>query len=255
MSGGHVHRLYRAGDGPVHRLPPQCKILGTLGFGIAVVATPRDQVWAFGCYALILAAVAAASRVPPGFLLRRMAVELPFVGFAFLLPFVVPGPHVHLAGVPLSTSGLWSSWNVLAKATLGVTASILLAATTEPRTLLLGVERLRLPPLIVQIATFMLRYTDVVLDEIRRMRTARLARGFDARDLRHVPVLARSLSALFLRSYERGERVYVAMASRGYSGTTPTLHDVSATARQWAATGLVPAVAAAVAATAWMVPG
>lgn len=253
MSGGHAHRLYRPGASPVHRLPPQCKIVAAPAFVAAVVATPRGQPWAFGVYALLLAGVAVIARVPPGFVLRRMLVEIPFVAFALLLPFVVPGPSVHVAGVALSTAGLWDAWNVLAKATLGITASILLGATTEPRTLLLGVERLRLPALVVQIATFMLRYTDVVLDEIRRMRTARLARGFAARDIRHVPVLARSLSALFLRSYERGERVYVAMASRGYTGTTPTLLDLSARPRQWLAGGLLPAAAAVVAATAWTV--
>ena len=55
------------------------------------------------------------------------------------------------------------------------------------------------------------------------MRIARESRGFDARDVRHWPVLARSAGALFIRSYERGERVHLAMLSRGYTGTMPRL--------------------------------
>jgi cobalt/nickel transport system permease protein len=69
---------------------------------------------------------------------------------------------------------------------------------------------------------FMIRYLDVVSDEMRRMKVARESRGFTARNVRHWPVLARSAGALFIRSYERGERVHLAMLSRGYTGTLPS---------------------------------
>jgi cobalt/nickel transport system permease protein len=104
-----------------------------------------------------------------------------------------------------------------------VLASLTLAATTEPHDLLAGLERLRLPAQLVEIMAFMIRYLDVVTDEMRRMRVARESRGFNARDVRHWPVLARSAGALFIRSYERGERVHLAMLSRGYTGTMPPL--------------------------------
>jgi cobalt/nickel transport system permease protein len=68
---------------------------------------------------------------------------------------------------------------------------------------------------------FMLRYLEVVGDELRRMRIASASRGFSARDPRHWPVLAKGVGALFIRSFERGERVHLAMVSRGYSGRLP----------------------------------
>jgi cobalt/nickel transport system permease protein len=74
----------------------------------------------------------------------------------------------------------------------------------------------------VQIMGFMIRYVDVVSDEMRRMRIALESRGFSARNPRHWPVLARSAGALFIRSYERGERVHLAMVSRGYTGSLST---------------------------------
>ena len=61
------------------------------------------------------------------------------------------------------------------------------------------------------------RILDVVTDEMRRMRVALASRGFTARNPLHWPVLARSAGALFIRSYERGERVHLAMLSRGGS--------------------------------------
>ncbi|MEU6057781.1 cobalt ECF transporter T component CbiQ [Streptomyces sp. NPDC047097] len=254
MGAGHAQRLYRQGDSAVHRLPPHCKLAAVFCFVLVVVCTPRTALWAFGAYALLLAAVAVTARVPIGFLLRRMLIEVPFVAFALLMPFVVPGEQIQPLGflpVSVSVPGLWDAWNVLAKATLGVAASVLLAATTELRALLLGLERLRLPPLLVQIATFMIRYGDVVTDEMRRMSVARRSRGFEASGPRHWAVLAKSAGALFIRSYERGERVHLAMLSRGYAGTMPVIDRVTASRAQWTAAAALPLAALLVCLLGW----
>ncbi|MYV56029.1 cobalt ECF transporter T component CbiQ [Streptomyces sp. SID3212] len=251
MGAGHAHKLYRHGHSPVHDLPPHCKLAAVFCFVLVVVSTPREAVWAFGLYALLLAAVAAAARVPAGFLLRRMLIEVPFVAFAVLMPFVVPGDEIHVLGVPLSVPGLWGAWNVLAKGTLGVAASVLLASTTELRSLLLGLQRLRLPPLLVQIASFMIRYGDVITDEMRRMSIARRSRGFEARGVRHWGVLAKTAGALFIRSYERGERVHLAMVSRGYTGTMPVIDEVTASRAQWRYAAALPVTALAVCLLGW----
>lgn len=185
MGAGHAHRLYRHGHSPVHGLPPHTKLAAVFAFVVVVVSTPREAMWAFGLYAVLLAFVARHARVPAGFLLKRLLIEVPFVAFAVLMPFVAEGEQVDVLGMSLSVNGLWGAWNVLAKGTLGVAASVLLASTTELRELLLGLQRLRLPPLLVQIASFMIRYGDVITDEMRRMRIARESRGFEARGVRH----------------------------------------------------------------------
>ncbi|MFF2729900.1 cobalt ECF transporter T component CbiQ [Streptomyces sp. NPDC058008] len=253
MGAGHAHKLYRHGHSPVHGLPPHCKLAAVLCFVVVVVSTPREAVWAFAAYALLLAAVAAVARIPPGFLLRRLAIEVPFVAFAVLMPFVVPGERTELLGVSVSVPGLWGAWNVLAKGTLGVAASVILASTTELRSLLLGLQRLRMPPLLVQIASFMIRYGDVITDELRRMSVARRSRGFEARGVRHWGALARTAGALFIRSYERGERVHLAMVSRGYTGTMPVTDEATASRTQWAHAAALPVLALAVCLLGWTV--
>ncbi|MFE1885457.1 cobalt ECF transporter T component CbiQ, partial [Streptomyces diastatochromogenes] len=236
MGAGHAHRLYRHGHSSVHALPPHTKLAAVFAFVVVVVSTPREAMWAFAMYAVLLAFVAYRARVPAGFLLKRLLIEVPFVAFAVLMPFVAEGERVDALGLSLSVNGLWGAWNVLAKGTLGVAASVLLAATTELRELLLGLQRLKLPPLLVQIASFMIRYGDVITDEMRRMRIARESRGFEARGVRHWGVLAKSAGALFIRSYERGERVHLAMVSRGYAGAMPVMGLVSPSPRpRWVA--------------------
>ncbi len=221
MVSGHSHLLFRHGDSLVHRLPAHAKVLALLGFVMVVVATPRERYWAFAGYAVLLAGVAAVAKIPPGFVARRMVVEIPFVAFAVLMPVVSSGERVDVLGVSLSEDGLLSGWNLLAKGTLGVIASILLAATTDARALLLGLQRLRLPARLVEITAFMVRYLDVVAGEMQRMRVARESRAFEARHFGHLRVVAQGAGALFVRTYERGERVHLAMLSRGYAGAMP----------------------------------
>lgn len=253
MAGGHdAHALFRPGSSPVHRLAPEVKIVAAVGFTVAVVSTPREAFWAFGGYAVLVGLVAAAARIPPGWLARRTAIELPFVALAFALPFLAGGERVSWAGLSLSVDGLLGGWNILAKATLGLLASLLLVGTTTVRDLIVGLDRLRCPAALTQIATFMLRYLDLLIGESRRMRVARIARGDDPRFLWQARGFATGLGALFLRAYERGERVWLAMRSRGWTGRMPAGWHAAgaATARQWSVAASVPAVAAVVAVAA-----
>ena len=251
MGTGHAHPLYLPGASPLHRARPQCKVAASLLFVLAVVATPREAVWAYGLYALLLAGLARVARVPLGLLARRLVIELPFLLFAVLLPVVGQGERVEVLGLPLATDGLWAAWNILVKGTLGVTASLLVAATTPVPEVLRGLERLRLPRAFTSVAGFMVRYADVIADDLRRMRIARLSRGYDPRWIWQARAVAATAGALFIRSYERGERVYLAMVSRGYAGSMPVLEDLAASPRQWMAALAVPAAAAVVALTAW----
>jgi cobalt/nickel transport system permease protein len=248
---GHAHPLYLPGASPLHRARPQCKIAASLLFVLAVVATPREALWAYGLYALLLLGLARVGRVPLPFLARRLVVEVPFLLFAVLLPVVGHGERVEVLGLPLAREGLWAAWNILVKGTLGVAATVIVAATTPVPELLRGLERLRLPRAFTTIAGFMVRYADVIADELRRMRVARLSRGYDPRWIWQARAVAATAGALFIRSYERGERVYLAMVSRGYAGSMPVLEDLGASRGQWLAALAVPGAAALVAATAW----
>jgi cobalt/nickel transport system permease protein len=232
--GGHgLDGLYVAGDSPVHRMAPEVKIAATVAYVFAVVATPRDALWAFGGHAVLLVGAVALARLPPVLVLRRLRIEVPFLLFAAFMPFTGAGPRVDVLGLSLSEPGLWSAWNIVAKGTLGVAASIVLAATTPVADLLRGLDRLHVPRVITAIAGFMVRYLGIVAGEGRRMHVARQSRGYDPRWLWQARGIAASAGTLFVRSYERGERVYLAMLSRGYDGTMPALGGRRASASGW----------------------
>jgi cobalt/nickel transport system permease protein len=245
VGAGHAHPLHLPGDSPVHRLPPQVKIVTAFLLVLCVVATPREAFWAFVAYLALLGGVWALAGVPTRWMATRAMIELPFVALAVLLPFSGEPPTVEFAGLSLSHSGLLAGWNILIKGTLGVLTSLTLAATTSPRDLLLGLQRLRAPQLITTIATLMLRYGEVIVAETRRMRIARISRGHDPRFLWQAGATARGIGSLFIRAYERGERVHLAMLSRGWTGAMPDSAVLRARAGTWLA-GLLPAMCAAV---------
>jgi cobalt/nickel transport system permease protein len=217
MGASHGHRLHYHGHSVLHRARPEVKLVALVAFALVAVATPPQHYSWFAGYALVLAGAVAISRVPATYLLKRMVIEVPFVVFAVVLPFVATGPRTDVLGVSVSEPGLVAGTALLIKGTLGVAAALLLAATTEAHEVVRGLERLRLPAQLVQIMAFMVRYLDVVGADLARMRTSLVSRGFRARDPRHWPTVARSLGSLFIRSYERGERVHVAMLSRGHT--------------------------------------
>ncbi len=252
MGAGHAHALYVHEHSPLHRLAPEVKLVAAFGMVVAIAVTPREALWAFAAYAAALLVLLTMGRFRPRFVLARVAVVLPFILFAFLIPFIGSGEKVEVLGIALSRDGLWGAWNIIAKATLGVTVSILLAGTTEVPAILRGMARLRVPATFTAIAGFMVRYLEVIAGELGRMRTAMTARGYDPRWLWQAKPIASSAGALFIRSYERGERVHAAMLSRGYTGTMPDLDDRRATRREWLAGVALVAAFALVAAVGWV---
>lgn len=161
------------------------------------------------------------ARIPMLILFKRALIEVPFIFFAVLMPFFGTGERLKVGPVDLYREGLIAGSGIVVKGTLGVMTAIILSTSTTAREILRGLERLKLPVLIVQIASFMLRYVNVVNDEMERMKIARQSRGFEATGIKHWKVLATAAGALFIRSYERGERVHLSMLSRGYKGVLP----------------------------------
>lgn len=214
-----------------------------LAFISVSVSTPITRWPAFIAFFLLLLVAARVSKIPLPLLFKRALIEIPFIFFAILMPFFGTGEKFEIAGIELYREGLVAGTSIVVKGTLGVLAAVILSTTTTAREILRGLERLKLPAVMVQIASFMLRYVNVISDEMERMKIARESRGFVATGIKHWKVLATSAAALFIRSYERGERVHLAMLSRGFDGNLPSLENNKATQRQWATALSLPGLA------------
>jgi cobalt/nickel transport system permease protein len=192
---------------------------------LVAVTTPLDAWPAYVACAAVLAAVAVAGRVPATEIWRRARFVLPLVLVVGLfLPFVRDGGQQWELG-PLTAheEGLRIFAAVAAKALIGTVSAVLLGLTTSFPSVLRGLEAMRVPRLFVLIAAFMYRYLFVIVEEIGRMRGALAARAYRPRTALQAGALGRVATAMFLRTYARGERVYHAMLARGYRGHMPQL--------------------------------
>jgi cobalt/nickel transport system permease protein len=211
-------------DSPAHRLDARVKIIAVVAFVVTVVSTPSQHLSAFVAYAGAIAWTCALARVPVGYVLLRAMIVLPFSLLAALwLPFVGEGPAVVLLGgrLELSIAGLWICGGVVMKSLLGASAVILLMSMTPFAAFLRAVRSLGAPAVIVDLLALTYRYVFVLVGEAMRLRRAAAARGYRPRWLGGALLIGRLVGRLFVRSYERAERVYGAMILRGFDGRLP----------------------------------
>jgi cobalt/nickel transport system permease protein len=202
MQPDFLDRHSRLGS-PVHRLPAALKLCAALALVCITSTAPRDAVAWFAGVAVLLSVVAAASRVPPRFLLTRLLLLEPFVlGVAVLSLFQPGGGRIFTA--------------LLIKSTLCLFTMILLASTTPFAEILRVLRRLRVPPLLVTTLALLYRYLFVLVDEARRMQRARAGRTFRRSRRQSWRMLGTLAGELLVRSTERAERIYAAMCARGW---------------------------------------
>ena len=222
---------YREGTSPVHRLDPRLKLLATLAFVLAVTTTAPNGWLAFVLLAALALAVILLSQVPLKEVLKQSTVALPFaLMVAISLPFTRGGEVLwswQILGwtITVTDEGLILFTAVVLKAWLSVMLTGLLVMTTPFPELLKGMRSLRLPRALTATTSFMYRYLFVLVDEAMRLQTARQARsaGSGRTVWWRARVLGGMIGSLFIRSYERSERIYAAMLARGFAGEILTL--------------------------------
>lgn len=234
-------------ESPVHALDPRAKSIALFAIIIACVTTPPTVWWPFAIYAGMVLIIANASHLPMRYLLTRMLVVLPFIVMvAVFVPFMRGvGPTYDLGIFSVTKGGLLVLWNVAVKALISVSCLILLSSTTQFADLMHGFERLHVPRFFTTVSAFMYRYIFIIIDEAERMKRARDSRNFHGRWLWQTKVIGYMIASLFLRSQERAERVYQAMAARGFDGTFPRWTEIHMRAADYVFVIMVTATAVA----------
>jgi cobalt/nickel transport system permease protein len=239
---------YQAGSSLIHSADARLKLPVTVAYVFGVTLTPVGHWLAFGLLAVPLAAAVAASRLSALLVLRRSTLALPFIVVAVPLLFTKDGDALFtlpLVGWTASEQGLEAVLTIFVKSWLSVAAAIVLTATTPATELLRAMRALAVPRILVATVSFMYRYLFVIAEEAQRLLRARDARSAKLEGYKcgggiswRAGVLGHMAGSLFLRSYERSERVYAAMQARGYDGELRLLWD-----RAWRLVEILAAVA------------
>ncbi|MFH2037071.1 MAG: cobalt ECF transporter T component CbiQ [Candidatus Zixiibacteriota bacterium] len=215
----------------IHRLDPRIKFVCMLFFAVSVVTTPPDIFYVYGAYAALVLLLIIVSKVPMTYILGRACLILPFVLMtALFLPFWKTSPDssssLIIMGLRLENHRLMLVGSVIIKAFLAALAMILLSSSTPFNSLLKGLQSLKFPRILLMIISFMYRYIFVVTDQAMRMNRARESRACGHNKIGQLRVLTNMIGLLFIRAYERAERVYQSMVSRGFNGEIRSIHEL-----------------------------
>lgn len=227
-----------------HHLDPRTKVV-IVGIYIFSNALLPDGAWlAFLAAWIFLLGGVLLAQLRPGIILKRSFIVLPFTLAAVTVIFTLPGTAVatwHLGSrtINISDAGLLRFASIMIRSWLSVQGAVWLTATTRFPDLMHALRHLRLPRLLIAIISFMYRYLFVLADEAMRLLRAREARsarpthGGGGTIFWRAKVAGGMVGQLFLRSFERSERVYNAMLARGYRGQLLTMNPHVLTPKDW----------------------
>jgi cobalt/nickel transport system permease protein len=227
---------YHHGLSPLHSLDPRIKVILTIVFILSNALLPDGAWLAFGLAWGFILLANILSGLGIGFTFKRSFIALPFALAAITVLFSLPGKavtsfHFLMWDLTISDAGLLRFISIVIRSWLSVQMAILLVAVTEFPKIIHALTHLRIPAIITVIISFLYRYLFVLADEVMRMLRARQAREAAVVGIRsgrsvawRAKISGHMAGQLFLRSYERSDRIYNAMLSRGYKGELMTIH-------------------------------
>ncbi len=245
---------YHEKESFIHHLDPRVKVVVTIVFIVSNALLP-DGAWTAFIFAwLFLLLANALSRLGITYTIKRSLIALPFALIAVTILFSMPGEPIAsfkllMWNLTVTDTGFLRFVSILIRSWLSVQLAILLVATTRFPDLIHAFEHLRVPAILTTIIAFLYRYLFVLTDEVLRLLRARESRSAASAGKRsgggvlwRAKVAGNMAGQLFLRSYERSDRIYNAMLSRGYTGHLYTLNPHEMKSRDYFVTAFAIAI-------------
>lgn len=232
---------------PIHLWAPRQKLISLVALLFAL-ATIRHHLLLVPVV-IITVWLYWLSGLPLGFLLQRLHYPGLFIlAVVLLLPFTV-GETVLAQWGPISLrrEGMETMVLIAGRFASILTIGFILFGTTPFLAMVKAMRNLGLPPLMADMTLLAYRYLYEISDMLDTMGKAMQLRGMGQRQgwsgqRRSFQQWAFLVGNLLLRSYEQSERVYKAMALRGYGQAIPLEITTSELERQRTQVGLTIAV-------------
>ncbi len=226
-------------DGITQGIDPRIKLCSFLAFVLTAVAvrTVTPLIILF----FMIVGLTVVSRIPLRFFLLRATLFIPLFAAVIVLPlpFITPGAPLAVVGydgyiVSITREGSYRAAQFILKVWVCVASLTLLVLTTRFSRLVQSLETFRIPKVFVMMLAITYRFIFLFVDEAYKMVLARDARRVGKeRRMQTMRSLANMLSTLFIRAYERSERVYLSMLARGYTGEVKLLGKIRCSRKDW----------------------
>ncbi|VEP13599.1 Cobalt ABC transporter, permease protein CbiQ [Hyella patelloides LEGE 07179] len=203
---------------PIHSWQQTYKLIGLLGLIFAFSFV--ESLALLPILMAISAIFFILSRLPFGYLISRLRYPGWFIlAVVFLLPFTVGNTTLLQWGwLSLKQEGCQTALLIVVRFFCILTLSLVLFGTAPFLDSIKALRILGLPKVIVDMTLLSYRYLEELGETLNTMQKALQLRGFNHHQLnrRYLQVLASLVGSLFVRSYERSNRIYHAMILRGY---------------------------------------
>lgn len=189
---------------PLHKFSARIKVIFFIIFLLTVIFTPIKQKVLFLLYGAIISFLIYVSKIPLRFICKRIMEIAPFI-------------IIMLTSTLFRKQGYILFFICTVKAILTILLALIISSTTRFSQLLEALSGLKVPGLFIHLLSFMYRYSFILEDQLLKTRRAYESRNINNKNnFRKVKILSNILGNLFIRAYERSERVYLAMCARGY---------------------------------------
>lgn len=232
--------VHAGGESFFHDWDPRIKLVSLIFFIFCAASLTRLPL--AGLALLISIAAVFLARIPfrrPLLRLRAMSV---FLGMMLIvMPLTVPARNGDglfifdgLSFLQFNERGFLLASVIVLKASAIAMLVEPLLATSPFSTTVQALAALRVPSVVCRMILLAHRYIYVFQNEAARMKTGMGARGFRASTtLETVKTVGNFLGMLLVRSFERTQRVYDAMLSRGYNEDLPFVAEFTACKTDW----------------------
>jgi cobalt/nickel transport system permease protein len=214
-----------SGDTFLHHLDPRAKLITTLVFLVMIVSYNKYSILSLIPFFIFPVVMISAGGLPVGYFLKKIIQVSPFAILIGIFNPLLDTKIIYHIG-SFGISGGWISFlSIILRFTLTVTAALTLISLTGFNTVCAALNRLGVPrPFVVQLL-FFYRYIFVLVDEAERMERARSLRSFNSKS-RPFKIFVSIIGHLLLRSFDRAERIYLAMRCRGFEGHIPVIREI-----------------------------
>ena len=204
-------------DTPVHRLDARAKVLVTLLFCSVVISFGKYDLSALLPFAIFPVTMIVMGNLPPLLIARKIALICPLVLLvAILNPVLDRDVAVRLGFMDIS-GGWISFFSIVVRSILTVGSALVLVGVTGFTPICRALEKLGVPQAFAVQLLFLYRYIFVLAEEGSRASIARELRSFGTKGL-GISSFSSMIGYLLLRTWNRAERIHMAMLARGFAG-------------------------------------
>ena len=207
----------------IGKIDPRAKILLFISYISVVIYIDVNTVFPLIFLGIGLLCMIVFSQFPGTKIVRALVKIYPmiFLISIFQLLSMQSGDYLHsgFGFVDLSSDSLMQLLGFQVKSILIISSGLVMISSTPMKLFLKSFEKLGMPNWILTVAFFIYHFVYILSHELSRLNLAYQSRYIKLTLVRKLVIHSKLMAMLFLRIFERNDRLYNSLMSRGFNGS------------------------------------